>query len=64
MRAERNIFVQIVILSIEHNVDIELTLTLPLGPVHLPLSSADCMPTKTDIYSLQVQTSVFLGITH
>ena len=34
MRAERDIFVQLVLLSIEHNVDPKLMLLLPLGPVH------------------------------
>ena len=48
MKAERNVFVQLVLLSIEHNVDLELTLSLPLGPVPWPLSTPDGIPTKTD----------------
>ena len=47
MRAERNVFGQLV-LSIEHTFDLELTSSLPLEPVPWPLSIPDCMPTKTD----------------
>ena len=45
MRAERNAVGQSVLLSIEHNVDLELTFSLPLVPVTYPLSIPDGMPT-------------------
>ena len=48
IRAERNIFGQLVLLSIDHDVDLELTLSFPLGPVPWSLATADGMPTKTD----------------
>ena len=48
IRAERNVFDQLVLLSTEHNVDLELTLSFPLGPVPWSLATADGMPTKTD----------------
>ena len=48
MRAERKIFCQLVILSIEHNVDLKWTLSLPLGPGPWSLSTPDGMSTKPD----------------
>ena len=48
IRAERNVFGQLVLLSLEHDVDLELTLSFPLGPVPWPLATADGMPVKTD----------------
>ena len=39
---------QPVLLSIKHNVDLELTLSLPLGPVPWLLSISDGMSIKTD----------------
>ena len=48
MRAERKIFGQLVILSIEHNVNLEWMLSLPLGLGPWSLSTPDDMPTKTD----------------
>ena len=48
MRAERKIFGQLVILSIKHNVDLEWTLSLPLGPGSWSLSTPDGMSTKPD----------------
>ena len=48
IRAKRNVFGQLVLLSIELNVDLELTLSFPLGPVPWSLATADGMPTKTD----------------
>ena len=47
MRVERNVFGQLVLLSIEHNVDLELTLSFPLRHVPWSLSTPDGMPTKT-----------------
>ena len=46
IRAERNIFGQLVLLSTEHNVDLQLTLLFPLGPVPWSLVTAEGMPTK------------------
>ena len=48
IRAERNVFGQLVLLAIQHDVDLELTLSFPLGPVPWSLATADGMPTKTD----------------
>ena len=48
MRAERNVFRQHDLLSIEHNVDLELTLPFLLGPAPWSLSTPDGIPTKTD----------------
>ena len=36
------------LLAIQHDVDLELTLSFPLGPVPWSLATADGMPTKTD----------------
>ena len=36
------------LLAVEHDVDLELTLSYPLGPVPWSLATADGMPTKTD----------------
>ena len=47
MRAE-SVFGQLFLFSIEHDVDLELTLSLPLEPVLRQLSISDGMPTKTD----------------
>ena len=33
VRAERKIFVQLVLLSLQHNIDLELTMSYQLGPV-------------------------------
>ena len=48
IRAERNVFGQLVLLAIQHDVDLELTLSFPLSPVPRSLATADGMPTKTD----------------
>ena len=48
IRAERNVFGQLVLLSVQHNIDLELTLSFPLGPVPWALATADGMPVKTD----------------
>ena len=48
IRAEKNVFGQLVILAIEHDVDLEWTLLFPFGPVPWSLATADGMPTKTD----------------
>ena len=48
IKAERNIFGQLVLLSVEHNIDLHVTLSYPLGPVPFSLATADGMPAKTD----------------
>ena len=48
VRVERNVFGQLVLLSIEHDLDVQLALAFPLGPVLWSLATADGMPTKTD----------------
>ena len=48
MRAYRSVFGQPDLLSIGHNVDLELTLPFLLGPVPWSLSTSDRISTKTD----------------
>ena len=48
IKAERNIFGQLVVLSVEHNIDLQVTLSYPLGPVPYVLATADGMPVRTD----------------
>ena len=48
IKAERNIFVQLVLLSVEHHIDLQVTLSNPLGPVPFSLATADGMPFETD----------------
>ena len=48
MRAERSVFGKHDLLSIGHNVDLELTLPFLLGPVPWSLSIPDRISTKTD----------------
>ena len=48
IRAERNVFGQLVLLSVQHNIDLELTLSFPLGPAPWTLATVDGMPVKTD----------------
>ena len=48
MRAERNVFGQLVLLSLKHNISMEKTLCYPLGPVPWSLATADGKPVKTD----------------
>ena len=48
MRAERNVFGQLVLLSLKHNISMEKTLCYPLGPVRWSLVTADDKPVKTD----------------
>ena len=46
--AERNVFGQLVLLAIEHNISLERVLCFPLGPVPWPLATADGCPVKTN----------------
>ena len=48
MGAERNVFEQLVLLSLKHNISMEKTLCYPLGPVPWSLEPADGKPVKTD----------------
>ena len=48
IKAERNIFGQLVLLSVENNIDLQVTLSYPLGIVPFSLATADGMPTKTN----------------
>ena len=60
MRAQRSVFGQHDLLSIGHNVDLELTLLFLLGPVPWLLSTPDRISTKTDqsklLHGLQSHT--------
>ena len=48
MMTERNIFGQLVLLSLKHNISMEKTLRYPLGPVLWSLAASDGKPVKTD----------------
>ena len=48
VRAERNIFAQLVILSLKNDIDLEMTMSLKLGPVPWTLATTDGCPVKTD----------------
>ena len=48
MRAERNVFGKLALLSIGHNVDLELTLPFSLETVPWSLLTPDGIPIKTD----------------
>lgn len=48
IKAERNVFGQLVLLSVENNIDLVVTLSYPLGPVPFALATADGMPVKTE----------------
>ena len=48
IKAERNIFGQLVLLSLQNDIDLQVTLSYPLGPVPWLLATADGMPIKTD----------------
>ena len=48
IKAERNIFGQLVLLSKDNNISIERALTYPLGPVPWQLATADGSPMNTD----------------
>ena len=48
LRAERNVFGQLVLLSLKHNISMEKTLCYPLEPVPRSLATADGKPVKTD----------------
>ena len=53
MKAYRSVFGQHDLLSVGHNVDLELTLFFLLGPVPWSLSTPDKISIKTDMSKLQ-----------
>ena len=62
IKTERNIFGQLVLLSVENNIDLQVTLSYPLGLVPFSLAYADGMPSKTDkaklMHSMKVASSL------
>ena len=48
VRAERNVFAQLVLLSLKNNIDLEITMSYQLGPVPWTLATADGAPVKSD----------------
>ena len=48
IRAERNIFGQLVLLPVEHNIDLQLTFSYPPGPVSFSIATGGEMPVNTD----------------
>ena len=48
IKAERNIFRQLVLLSVQNDIDLQVTLSYPLGPVPWSIATANGMPIKTD----------------
>lgn len=62
IKAERNVFGQLILLALEHNISMEKVLAYPLGPVPWSLATADGFPVKTDksklMNSIVPQTSL------
>ncbi|KAK3106630.1 hypothetical protein FSP39_024006 [Pinctada imbricata] len=48
LKAERNLFGQLMILAVQNNIDLAVTFTYPLGPVPWALATADGVPFKSD----------------
>lgn len=48
IRAERNLFGQLLMISQENNISLEKTLSFPLSPIPWALATADGLPVKTD----------------
>ena len=48
IRAERNVFAQLVMLSLKNKIDLEMTMSFQLGPVPWTLATADGCPVKSD----------------
>ena len=48
VRSERNIFAQLVMLSLKNDIVLEMTMSCQLGPVPGTLATADGCPVKTD----------------
>ena len=48
IKAKRNIVGQLVLLSVQNDINLQVTLSYPLGPVPWSLATADGMPIKTD----------------
>ncbi|KAH3787429.1 hypothetical protein DPMN_165553 [Dreissena polymorpha] len=48
VKAERNILAQLILLTIQNEIDLERTLSYPLYPETLSLETADGMPVKMD----------------
>ena len=60
LKAERNIFGQLVMLSVQNDIGLELTPSYLLGPVFWALATADGMSVKTDACMLMhyLETSI------
>ena len=48
IKAERNVFGQLVVLALKHDINMKSVLSFPLGPVPWALATADGLPAKTD----------------
>ena len=48
LTAQRNVFGQLILLSLKHEICMEWVNSYPLGPVPLPLAISDSTPVKTD----------------
>ena len=48
VRAERNVFVQLVLLALKNDIDVEMTISYQLGPVPWTLANADGSPVKSE----------------
>ena len=46
--SERNVFGQLVVLALKHEISMEKVLSYPLGPVPASLGTLDGFPVKTD----------------
>ena len=61
--AARNVFGQLVLLALDHNIDMERVMRFPLGPVPWALATVDDIPVKTDksklMHSLEGDTHTY-----
>ena len=48
VRAERNVFAQLVMLALKNDIDLKMTMSYQLGPVPWTLATADGSPVKSD----------------
>ena len=55
LKAQRNVFGQLLMLSEKHHLDLQKVMEYPLGPVPWSLATADGMPIKTDKAALMTK---------
>ena len=64
LTAQRNVFGQLILLSVKHEICMERVNSYPLGPVPWPLATSDGTPMKTDksqvIHALETAVTVIM----